>query len=97
MNSEYIIPSVYQKVYETFNDIDIEYNPETIDNDIINISKDIESLIKRIEQNSELYHEGELEFNSITDDILEYLEKRRQLEYLSIINKVKSNLPINEE
>ena len=90
------VPNVIDLIFENM-DINIEYNPETIDQDIQNLSNEVEKLSKTLDDNSLKYQSGELEFNVVNDSIINFLDKKQQLDYLSLIAKSKSSQPLSTQ
>jgi len=90
MNKKYV-PSIIQMIYEGI-EIEVEYNPETVSSDIERLTKETDDLQKKMDQDSMQFQSGEIEFNIINDDILNYLEKKQQLDYLSLTVKAKTSI-----
>jgi hypothetical protein len=84
------IPSIYEVINEQLN-IDIEYNQDTIESDIERLEKEVDDLYRNIKSKSELFEIGELEYNEVNDSILEYLDKKTKLDYLTLNFKIKTN------
>jgi hypothetical protein len=95
MNKKYV-PSIIEMIYEGI-EIDVEYNPETVTRDIENLTKEVDDLQKKMDQDNIQFQSGEIEFNVINDDILNYLEKKQQLDYLSLTVRAKTSMATGQE
>ena len=90
MSKKQYVPKLINMIFEQMT-IDIEYNPETIEDDINTLSNEVHQLFTSMSDNNIKFQNGEIEFNSLNDDILSYLDKKQQLDYLTLTYQSKNS------
>lgn len=72
--------------------IDVEYNSDTIDDDISKMQSELDQTKETLQKTVEQFQEttSTVSFSSVHDSIVDYLNKKASLEYLQLVKQARA-------
>ena len=73
--------------------IDVEYNSDTIDDDISKMQSELDQTKETLQKTVEQFQEttSTVSFNSVHESIVDYLNKKASLEYLQLVKQARAS------